>query len=725
MTRADLGRYFLQKSLPVIKPFYSIDYENDSDVLSWLKETDNALSGYYQPLFREQKNNMKIMMAMGINPNFFSPLVAVYLQQGLIQDEPDEIYINELFLLVMEQVTTIVSNQLTAQVLPNNDDYKDKIASKFVKQWLDSMSYDMDLDTQRVKWEIQNKIFGEAFVIPMWDEELGDFHPLSKEIEEDEVDLVDDDGKKVRDENGDVIKISKYQRIGDIDLVNPLPFDVMIDPKMKYKDANWFYHVEYKETAYLEKKYTDCDFKKNKDAKISRFDPSSGLDKNADDYTRVYYFYHRSHTFLKEGRYVICTDDCVLANDSIKGHPTLIETQELPLVRFIDFDIGFGVRGTPILPRNTRNVIGGYNRLTNQIYNNLEAESPKILVHETAGIDLQRMPNGIVVMEWRGNHKPTIETPITNNSSIFKFREDLKKNIIELGGQTPMVRGDTPNAQLDSFIALQHFEDQRVQLASPSIKSHLNTIEHLYRLLIVLAKDHYDAEDGRLIKIVGRNNKYNLKYFDPENLNKVYDVKITTTGNLANSKAARTQLIMTIKREFPELMSNEVFIDMMELSSTERFQNSITVAVNCAEAENEDMLNGSPVLPPERYEDLIVHWDTHRIPLQSQEYKLAPDEIKDLFERHVTATEKLMFDQAAESPVFTSRLQGLRQFPMFFSPLPNNDIPMQGEEVFEEEPLPESATEEDMEIESEGELPLQEEPPIEDREASEAIPERI
>ena len=721
MGKSELQRYLMQRNLPSIKPFWTIDYENDDDVLTWLKDTDNSLTNYYQPLFREQKNNLKIFLSTGINPNFFSPMVAVYLQQGLIENEPDEIYVNELYLLVMEQVTTIVSNELTAQVLPNNDDYRDKIAAKIVKQWLDSMSYDMDLDVQRIRWEMQRKIFGECFIIPIWDEESGDFHPASRDIEEDEIEMVDENGKKVKDEFGEVIKISKYDRIGDIDFINPLPFDVMIDPKNRYKDSDWFYWIDYKETSYLEKKYADKGFKKKEDSNknpISRFDPLSGLDKNSDDYTRVYHFFHRSCYMLEQGRHIIATDEQILSNESLKNYPTLIENRQLPLVRLIEMDVGYGVRGTPILPRNTRNVISGYNRLTNQIYNNLEAESPKVFVHETAGVDAQRMPDGIVVMEWRGNVKPSIETPSTNTSSIFKFREDLKKNIIELGGQTPMVRGDTPNAQLDSFIALQHFEDQRVQLAAPSIKTHLNAMEHLYRLMIMLGKDHYDPGDERLIKIMGKNNKFNLRFFDPENLSKVYDVKITTTGNLANSKAAKTQLMLTIKREFPDTMSNEMFVDLLGLSAMEKFQNSITAAVNSAEAENEDMLTGVLVPPPERFEDLITHWDIHRVPMQSQEYKLAPVEIKELFERHMTATEKLMFDQAAESPTFASRLAGLRQFPMFYSPVPNNEAPEQEEQAFESaNPLPQSNSEEIIDVERE-EPPSPQQAPIQDREES-------
>lgn len=726
MAKEDLQRLYLQRNTPYIPPFYKLDLDNDSDILSWIEDTDNALSSYYQPLFSEQKNNLKIFLSTGINPNFFSPLVAVYLQQGLIMDEPDDIYINEMYLLVREQVSTIVSNELTAQVLPNNDDYKDKVAAKIVKMWLDSMSYDMDIDIKRIQWELQKKIFGECFVIPKWDYLMGDIHPMAKNLVDDDLPLVDEDDRPIRDRDGNPLKIDKYQRIGDIDLVNPLPFDVMIDPKHYYKDSNWFYWVDWKETCEVESEY-DVKFSKDKkNPNLSKYDPNSGFDKGASEFTKVYNFYHRSHPLLPNGYHFVCTNEHVLEKKTMEGSTTLVNNRELPLVRFMDLDIGFGVRGNPILFRNTRNVVSGYNRLTNQIYKNLEAESPKVMVHETAGVDAQRMPNGVIVMEWRGNIKPTIETPTTNTTSIFKFREDLKKNIIELGGQTPMVRGDTPNAQLDSFIALQHFEDQRIQLAAPDIKNHIKCMEHLYRFLIVIARDHYDSDDQRLIKIIGRNNKFNLQYFDPDNLDKVYDVKITTTGNLANSKAARTQLIMTIKREFPEIITNEVFIDMLGLSSSDKFQNTITAAVNAAESENEDMLNGVPVPPPERYEDLITHWDTHRIPLQSREYKLAPPEIKELFEIHVTATEKLMYDQAAESDVFASRLAGLRQFPMFFSPLPNNDNPQEEEQAVEEaRPLPESTSEQVIEVDREGEegQPQPEQLPIQDREEAEALPE--
>lgn len=683
MSNVDVDRFFLQRQIPYVTPFYSVADKDDDAILQWFRETDTKMQSYYEGLFREQKNNLRIFLSIGINPNFFSPLVATYLQQGLTNDNAADININECYRVVMEQVSLIVSNELVPQVIPTNQDYKDKIAAKITREWLESISYDLDLDIQRIKWEIQKSIFGEAFVIPVWDKDRGNLMPDAKKFKDEDLPYVDEEGRQVFDSEGKPYKVKKYLRQGDFDLKNPMPFETMIDPQGRYEDSNWFYYSEFVENEYLKKEFKHIEFKDN--PWNNKYDAMTNTVKGDANRTKVWFFYHRSHPFLPEGRYIVCTENHMLIKKTLEDQPSLIETRTLPLIRLIDLEMGIGCRGAPILFRNLRNIVSGYNRLTNQIYQNLQAESPKLLVHESAAVDAQRMPTGVIAMEWRGNHQPVWVIPQTNNTSIFKFREDLKQNIIEMGMSTPIVRGQTPNAQLDSFIALQHFEDQRIQLATPQIKQHIKAIEHLYRRLISLGRDNYDPEDDRLVRIVGKNNKFTLKYFDPVNLDKNYDVTISTTGNLANSKAARTQFMLTIKREFPNLVDDQLFIDTVGIGDSAKFQNSITTAVNSAEAENEDMLSGERVPEPSRYEDLIAHWDSHRIPMQGREFKLAPDDVKELFERHVTATEKLMFEQATESPTFAQRLTNLRQFPIFYTPTPTNEPPpmigMEGEEL--------------------------------------------
>lgn len=686
MSEIELSKYFLTKKIPYVKPLYNINIENESEVLDWFRECSYGLSEYFRPLFREQKANLAFFIGAGINPNWASPYTQIYANTSDIFSSTEQIFINDLYRLVMDQVTLVVSHELVPDVLPNTEDYSDKVACNIVKDWLESMNYTLGTEEWRFRWEVQKKVFGEAFAIVMWNPNMGDIHPIAKKYIDEEIDMVDEEGNPISDIGQRPVKLRKNMRIGDIEIINVMPWDLMKDPQINDKDSNWFWWVEFRDVDYLKRKYSEFNWEvKTNRGPDTQYDFYTNTEKENPNKRKIFYLYHRSHEFMPEGRFIICSDDHVMVNEPITL-PTLVNNQDLPLIHFKDLDLGMGNRGSPILFRNCKNLSDANNRLTNQMYNNTEMESPKMFVHETSGVDAQRMPNGTTAIEWHGNIRPTIETPQTNTSSIFNLQQQIQKTMDQVALQNPLVKGETPNAQLDSFIALQYFEDQRTQLAAPSIKGHIRSMEQLFRLMITVAKDKYRPDDGRLIKILGKHNTYQLKYFDPINLQKSYDVHITTTGNLANSKAARTQMLLSIKREFPGILTDEVFMDMLGLSHSKKFMNAITAAVSSAESENQDMMSGKPVLSPQRYEDLISHWDAHRIPMQTMDFKQSPLEVQEVFIGHVAATEKLMFEQAAENPLFGERLSQLRQFPMFYTPKPVNEpIPqpmgLEGEEM--------------------------------------------
>jgi hypothetical protein len=689
MSEIELSKYFLTKKIPYVKPLYNIDLKKDSAILDWFRECSFGLMEYFRPLFREQKSNLGFFIGAGVNPNWASPYTQIYANTSDIYSSQDTIFINDLYRLTMDQVTLTTSHELVPDVLPNTEDYSDKVACNVVKDWLESMNYTIGTEAWRFKWEVQKKMFGEAFAIVMWNPNIGDIHPLAKKYVDEDIDMLDEEGNQISDIGQNPVKLRKNMRIGDIELINPMPWDVIIDPQVDTKDSNWFYWVEFKDVDYMKKKYPKFTWDTKTDrGPDTQYDVFSNTERENPNKKKVFYLYHRSHEFMPEGRFIVASDEHVLVNQPLTM-PTLINNQELPLIHFKDFDIGMGNRGTPILFRNCKNLSDANNRVANQMYNNLEMESPKMFVHETSGVDAQRMPNGTTAIEWHGNIKPSIETPQTNTSSIFNFSSLIQKAMDQVALQNPLVKGETPNAQLDSFVALQYFEDQRTQLAAPGIKDHIRSMEQLYRMMISIAKDKYRPDDGRLIKILGKHNTYQLKYFDPINLQKSYDVHITTTGNLANSKAARTQMLLSIKREFPSILTDEVFMDMLGLSHSKKFMNAITAAVSSAESENQDMMGGNPVLSPARYEDLIAHWDAHRIPMQTMDFKQSPLEVQELFIGHVAATEKLMFEQAAENPMFGERLGQLRQFPMFYTPKPVNEpVPQPPMEMEQEQGAP-------------------------------------
>lgn len=680
MSEMELSKYFLSKKIPYVKPLYNININKESEVLDWFRETSYGLQEYFRPLFREQKSNLAHLLGAGVNPNWASPYTQIYANTADLGNADSQIFINDLYRLVMDQVTMVVSHELIPDVLPNSEDYSDKVACNVVKDWLESMNYTLDVQTWRFKWEMQKKTFGEAFCIVMWNPDMGTLHPAAKKYVDEDIDMLDEEGDTVSGMNDEPIKLKKNTRIGDIQLINPMPWDVMIDPQIQTQDSLWFWWVEFLDVDYLKKKYPKLTWDTKTDrGPDTQYDVYSNTEKENPNKRKVVYLFHKSHEFMPEGRYIVLSDEHVMINEPLTME-TIIESQDLPMLHFKDFDMGIGNRGVPILMRNCRNLSECENNIANQMYNNIEMESPKMFVHETSGVDPQRMPNGNTFIEWHGEHKPSVETPTTNTPSIFKFWEEIKKSMDQVALQNPLVKGETPNAQLDSFVSLQYFEDLRNQLATPDIKGHIRCMERLFKLMISVAKDKYDPSDERLIKILGKHNTYQLKYFDPVNLEKSYDVHISTTGNLANSKAARTQMMLSIKREFPGIIADDVFLDILGISHSKKFMNAITSAVSSAEAENQDMMGGKSVISPARFEDLIAHWETHRIPMQTLDFKQSPQQVQELFEGHVAATEKLMFEQAAENPLFGERLGQLRQFPMFYTAKPVNEpVPQPGD----------------------------------------------
>ena len=122
MSEAELSKYFLSKKVPYVKPLYSIDIKKDSDILDWFRSADFQLSQYYQPLFREQRQNLSLFLGSGINPNFSSPYTATFATTSDIYAEPQQLFINEMYRVTLDQVSLVTSHELIPDVLPNSED---------------------------------------------------------------------------------------------------------------------------------------------------------------------------------------------------------------------------------------------------------------------------------------------------------------------------------------------------------------------------------------------------------------------------------------------------------------------------------------------------------------------------------------------------------------------------------------------------------------------------
>ena len=122
----------------------------------------------------------------------------------------------------------------------------------------------------------------------------------------------------------------------------------------------------------------------------------------------------------------------------------------------------------------------------------------------------------------------------------------------------------------------------------------------------------------------------------------------------------------------PDLLSNERWIDLLDLGDSEKANSLVTVSVRAAESENEDILAGRPVADPEEFEDHILHWKVHTRAMQERTFKEeCPPELREEMLQHIAIHEFLMIERAKMNPGFEAKLAELPNFPVF----PNGYVP--------------------------------------------------
>ena len=212
-------------------------------------------------------------------------------------------------------------------------------------------------------------------------------------------------------------------------------------------------------------------------------------------------------------------------------------------------------------------------------------------------------------------------------------------------------------------------EEQENQRANTDIKKHNAFIKKLARMSLAICGDKYKEEDGRTIRIVGKNNVFSVKALDVAKLGGPYDIRVQRTTALSESKSGRLSQILALEGRFPGMLPREQVLDMLDLANDQKFYDVATVALQASEHENELMLEGRAVQPPERYEEQIVHWQSHVKFIQTRSFKEdVPPEIKQLYFDHVEAHEFFIIEKAKEptvSPAFMQKLQALEGFPLF------------------------------------------------------------
>jgi hypothetical protein len=630
------------------KPFFQIVKKNKKERHDWFKEVFNALVSQAETRTRQQRENLRLYR--GVETTLRNRHIDRDRNLRKL-NKLQKFVINHLYDLTETKVSQMSRIKPNVEVLPTNDEWRDRASAKVVNYIIKHLWYINNIDFMIQNAHRYARIFGEVFIFVLWDKTKGDLHPAYVKARDMGLKEVELDGYGKFD-------IDKPLKTGDVKYELEVPWRVLPQRKKAFCDVEYTFRVTLQPKEKLKKDYKGKSF--DGDDYTYMFDMESLQDIHVEDHIPVIEFYHKHTEDVSKGYYCKFTQSDILEEEDLP-----FSHGELPFVRLTDLDVPEVMNGVSryetIAPIQKM-----YNNINTLIAKNIYLTAHAKWVMPRGAAKIEQLGNDNTVVQFQGPIAPQLVQTQPNPPELYAYKDQLKEEMQTVYGIHGPSRGEVPKG-ITAASALQFLNELESERATTDIAKHGFLIKDLAKMTIAVAGEYYDPSDGRMVRIVGENNKYLIRQFDSAHLHKSYDVRFDNSTGLPETKAAKMQRILDAMQRAPQMLSPERWEELLELGNTEKYYTLTTAAVQAADSENEDLLAGREVASVQEWEDHIAHWESHSKVIQSRQFKEEVDpESRQRFIEHVRLTEKAMFRKAESNPEFAAKMATLTNFPLFF-----------------------------------------------------------
>lgn len=626
-----------------VKPFFKIQNDGEEKVLEWLNSVTSALIEQSEPRTMKQRENL--LRYRGVSVKQWEKFRDRDKNQRRF-NKIQKFSVNHLHDLTETKVSQMTRIKPSVEILPTNDEWADRASAKVVQFIIKHLWYINNLDDITTKMQRHSRIFGEAYCFVLWDENKGDLTPAYTAGQKAGLDI-----------NSKEMKQIKFT--GDVKYEIELPWRVLLQRKADMQNVEYLVRVSVEDTEKLKNKYKNLaeKIKETEDLKI--FDAEELTERTLENNTLVFTFYHKKTDEVGEGKMIKFTNDVILEEIDLP-----FNHGQLPIIRLTDLDVPDVLNGVSryemIAP--IQRMVDNLNTLiVKNIY--LTAHAKWVMPRGTCKIE--QLGNDNTVVQYQGAIPPQLMQVQPNSPEVYAYAAKLVQDMQVVYGSHGVSRGEVPKG-ITAASALQFLNELENERSSTDIAKHGTLVKEMAKMTIAVVGDNYKPDDGRMIRIVGENNKFLIRHFDTSHLHKSYDIRVDNSTGLPETKAAKTQRILDAMQRNPQMLSGERWTELLDLASVEKMNSLITEAIKAADSENEDLMAGRPVEMPEEWEDHFLHWESHAKVMQSRQFKEEMEpQARATFKDHVFWTEEAMIRKAKLNPEFEAKIATLTLFPLF------------------------------------------------------------
>lgn len=349
--------------------------------------------------------------------------------------------------------------------------------------------------------------------------------------------MVGEDGNEITDEEGNTIKIKEDVHVGDVCYRVMDPACFYPEKKDYWQDVEHVTEVEYINIETLKAMYPEKELKiSNRSA--ARFDPEGMQEVKLQDDIAVMTLWHRPTRLMKDGAKIVYTEDQIL---EVTTFP--YKHGKLPFIKLGDIDVPgelFSRSFIHVIKQAQRH----FNNLASSVARNHGlASAPKWIMPKGA-CKVQSLNNDITVVEYAGPVPPQLVQTNPTGSEIFGYMDKLETYIQKLSAVHGVSRG-APPAGIKAGVALQFLDEQESERESNGVAKRHWVIKETARMTLSLMGQYYKDTDGRLIKVLGKDNGYEIESFKMADFSTGYDVRIQNASACPKERAPEPRQLST------------------------------------------------------------------------------------------------------------------------------------------------------------------------------------
>lgn len=584
--------------------------------------------------------------------------------------EHKKIVINALKEANRVRASRLLKYKPNVAILPTNDELADKVAADMCEKLVQHVWYEQRFDGIKLPRIARSKgICGEMYLFIEWNSELGDIseeykkaEKIGKDMKLEKVPLLNGDGQPEKNDQGEIIYVEKPVKNGDVEYSVENPLDVLID-RHPSKDFDKSRHLFRRIVMPVEEarlKWPEAVKNINGDKDHQFYDYEACHQYTDANSVEIWYFYHRRHETLDKGRFIVFTREGILAN---KEFP--YSHRNLPCVRWVDIENEGEMHASSFFD-DVKGINAAYNNVTNMILRNEYLVGHPKWMTPAGACDIRELGNAVTIVQYKGAVEPKLVQANPTGQGAYQLRQTLKDEVQQNADISRTGSGEAPKG-ITAAVALQYLAESEAERWNEPVLSHNERVIQAVQMTLGVCGDYYHKDDKRMIRVLGTEDEWQTEFFDTANLSKSYDVRVQGASAMSESKAARTQTLIDLKKEFPGAVDDEQILDMIGFAQSKKFIKEATISVRAAEAENESLMSGKDLAEPENYEDSIIHWRMHVKKMREWQFKnRATPEVQQKLKDHVMATEMLLIEQSKKSAVVAQKIMTLEGFPLFY-----------------------------------------------------------